>query len=77
MICITKNNKDAFSVEYKLEVYTDNRLLYNKSIDIDYHGITDEQRDKLAKLKLMQYLLRDNTVEMIAELSDLIPIYED
>ena len=62
MICITKNNKDEFSVEYKLEVYTDNRLLYNKSIDIDKHGITDEQRDRLAKLKLMQYLLRDNTV---------------
>lgn len=77
MICITKNNKDEFSVEYKLEVYTDNRLLYNKSIDIDKHGITDEQRDRLAKLKLMQYLLRDNTVEMIEELSNLIPIYED
>lgn len=77
MICITKNTKDPFAVEYKLEVYTDNNLLYNKSVDISKHGITDELRDKAAKIKLMQYLLKDNTIEMIEELSDLIPIYEE
>ena len=76
MICITKNNKDAFTIEYKLEVYTDNRLLYNKTVDINKHGITDEQRDRAAKLKLLQYLLQDNPIEMIEEFSNLIPMYE-
>ena len=77
MITITKNNKDALAVEYKLEVFKDNNVIYNMSVDIGKHGITDEQRDKLAKLQLMKSLLHDGTIEIIEELSNLIPVYEE
>ena len=77
MITITKNNKDTLAVEYKLEVFKDNNVIYNMSVDIGKHGITDEQRDKLAKLQLMKSLLHDGTIEIIEELSNLIPVYEE
>lgn len=77
MITITKNTKDALAVEYKLEVFKDNNVIYNMSVDIGKHGITDEQRDRLAKLQLMKSLLHDGNIEIIEELSNLIPVYEE
>jgi hypothetical protein len=60
-----------------LEVYKDDNLIYNTSVDIGKHGITDEQRDRLAKLHLMKSLLHDGPIEIIEELSNLIPVYEE
>lgn len=78
MICITKNNKDPFAVEYKLEVYTDNRLLYNKSVDIDKNGIIKkEDIDRAARLQLLKYLLHDCDISTVEELGNLIPMYEE
>ena len=77
MITITKNIKDDFMVEYKLEVYKDNILIYHSSVDISKHGITDEQRDKVARLQLMKTLLHDGYVEIFEELGNLIPLYEE
>ena len=81
MITISKNTKDPFAVEYKLEVYKDDNLLYHMTVDmtvdIGKHGIKDEERDKIAKLKLVQTLLNKGPIEIIEELGNLIPVYEE
>lgn len=77
MITISKNTKDPFAVEYKLEVYKDDNRIYRMSVDIGKHGITDEECDRIAKLKLTQTLLNNGPIEIIGELSNLIPMYEE
>lgn len=79
MISITKNYKEPYDqfVEYKLEVFKDNNLIYTTSIEIIKQGITDEQRDTIAKLKLTMSLVHDGPIEIIEELSNLIPVYEE
>lgn len=76
MITITKNTKSQ-DIEYKLEVIKDNNIIYDKTVSIGKQGIEDTQRDELAKLQLMRELLNDGYVEVIKELVDLIPVYEE
>lgn len=77
MITISKNTKDPFAVEYKLEVYKDDNRIYRQCVDIGKHGIEDEERDRLAKLQLTQTLLNNGPIEIIEELGNLIPMYEE
>lgn len=76
MISITKKEIDDYT-SYKLEVFKDDNVIYNVSVDIGKVGTTDEQRDNMAKLKLTMSLLHDGTIETLTELSNLIPVYEE
>lgn len=81
MISITKKrNVVELTVEYKLEVIKDNKLIYSASVSIGTEGMffqVEENRDKLAKRQLMNMLLDDISTEVADELYDLIPVYEE
>lgn len=77
MISITKNNKASLAVEYKLEVFKDNNLIYTTSVEIKKEGFTDELCDTLAKLQIMKTLLYKGQIEILEELGNLIPVYEE
>lgn len=76
MISITKKEIDG-STTYKLELFKDDNVIYNVSVDIGKVGTTDELRDTLAKLQLMKSLLCEGPIETIEELGNLIPMYKE
>ena len=76
MISITKKEIND-STTYKLELFKDNNVIYNVSVDIDKVGTTVELRDTLAKIQLMKTLLCEGPIETIEELGNLIPVYEE
>lgn len=77
MINITKyKNKEENTVEYELEVSNENKIIFSTKVALDLAaGSTDKQRDRLAKLQLMKMILKDGTIEIFEELSNLIPVY--
>lgn len=77
MINITKyKNKDENTVEYELEVSNENKIIFSTKVTLDLAAnYTDKERDRIAKLYLMNMLLKDSTIEIFEELSNLIPVY--
>ena len=78
MINITKyKNKEKSTVEYKLEVYKENKIIFSTKFEIEKDKNTDDKiLDRLAKLKLLNILMEDGTIDIYEELCNLIPVFE-
>lgn len=77
MINITKyKNKEKSTVEYKLEITKENKLIFSTKFEIENDKNTDDKIcDRIAKLKLLNILMEDGCIEIFEELSNLIPVY--
>lgn len=76
MINITKyKNKEKSTVEYKMKVNKENKIIFSAKIEINKNENTDKMCDRLAKIKLLNMLLEDGCIEILEELSNLIPVY--
>lgn len=77
MINITKyKNKEKSTVEYKMKVNKENKIIFSAKFEIENDKNTDDKMcDRLAKIKLLNMLLEDGTIDIYEELSNLIPVY--
>lgn len=77
MINITKyKNKEKSTVEYKLEITKENKLIFSTKFEIENDKNTDDKIcDRIAKLKLLNILMEDGSIDIYEELSNLIPVY--
>ena len=77
MINITKyKNKEKSTVEYTLELTNKNKIIFNAKVEINKNGNTDKMCDRLAKIKLLNMLLEDGTIDIYEVLSNIIPVFE-
>lgn len=77
MINITKyKNKEKSTVEYKMKVNKENKIIFSAKIEINNNENTDKMCDRLAKIKLLNMLLEDGTIDIYEELSNIIPVFE-
>lgn len=77
MINITKyKNKEKSTVEYKMKVNKENKIIFSAKFEIDKNENTDKMCDRLAKIKLLNMLLEDGTIDIYEELSNIIPVFE-
>ena len=77
MISITKKEIDNGAV-YKLEVCRDDKCIYEDAVKITGGDIDEEQRDRIARLKLVKEFEEGHfeTVDWL-ELLNLIPLYKE
>lgn len=78
MINITKyKNKEKSTVEYKLEITKENKLIFSTKFEIENDKNTDDKIcDRIAKLKLLNILMEDGSINIYEELSNIIPVFE-
>lgn len=78
MINITKyKNKEKSTVEYELEVTNENKIIFSTKVEFDKDKNTDDKIcDRIAKLKLLNTLMEDGTIDIYEELSNIIPVFE-
>lgn len=77
MIKITKyKNKEKSTVEYELEVTKENKIILSTKVELcNYENTDDKMCDRLAKIKLLNILMEDGSIDIYEELSNLIPVY--
>lgn len=75
MINITKyKNKEKSTVEYELEVTKENKIIFSTKFEID-KNTDDKICDRIAKIKLLNILMEEGSIDIYEELSNLIPVY--
>lgn len=76
MINITKyKNKEKSTVEYELEVTKENKIIFSTKFEID-KNTDDKICDRIAKIKLLNILMEEGSIDIYEELSKLIPVYQ-
>lgn len=76
MIRINKKEIDNGAV-YKLEVYRDDKCTYEYTVEITGGDIDEEQRDRIARIKLIREFWEDVETDDWFEMINLIPLYKE